>query len=341
MFKIVKDHSKVLWGILIAIMVFTILGVWQKMQYKANPYEKQIGNPPREEKALNDTFYLDQLSEKERQAYFKIKKAIQTFSGGEVVFPVSLTGLEYARVAQALECGEDDFFYAIVEIPMTEKNQNAGYISNNITDIKDSVITKCMLLLYPAQGINENGDIDKEGFVKNLEQLKMPLSTMNKKKLKTVEEMRKRTEEILDKVVNDMPKEYGKKEAIDYFLNWMDNYLDLDEDMMQSTESVSNMTEAFERVYFKNHCSSVVEKKAMAAGYSKVLTKLCNKSGILAHIVLGRWKNSESYTLVYVNFDGKPVYIDASGYKSGDLWDQRYISDTLVKKNMTMPKLFD
>ena len=44
-------------------------------------------------------------------------------------------------------------------------------------------------------------------------------------------------------------------------------------------------------------------------GYSKVLARLCNKAGISAHIVLGNWKYSGSYTLVKVDFAGKQVYI--------------------------------
>ena len=341
MFRVERNHPKVFWGILIAVVVITILGVWQRMQYKINPYEKQIGNPPREKSAVKDTFYSDRLNEREKKVYEALKKDIQKYNGGEVIFPTPLNGIEYSRVAQALECGEDDFFYAIIEVPMTEKNQSVSYISSNITDIKDRIIMKCMILLYPAEGINKNGDIDKDGFVKNLEELKVPLSKMNKKKLEQVKEKQRKTKEILDKVVADMPKEYGKKEAINYFIKWMDDNLEFDEEMMKSTENVSKMSEAFEKIYFKNHCSCVVEKKAMASGYSKVLSQLCNKAGISAHIVLGSWKNSGSYTLVYADFEGKPVYIDASGYKKDDLWDQRYISDTMMNRNMTVPRLFD
>ena len=72
--------------------------------------------------------------------------------------------------------------------------------------------------------------------------------------------------------------------------------------------------------------------KAVATGYSKVLTRLCNKAGISAHMTIGSWKYSGSYTLVNVDFEGKQVYIDASGCKKDDLWNQRYISDNFNGK---------
>ena len=209
--------------------------------------------------------------------------------------------------------------------------------SDTIVEVQGLASHAC----YPAEGINEQGDIDNQGYVKNLEDLKNPLATMNEDKKSTVLEMQQASEEILNKVVSDMPKEYGKKQAIDYFLDWMDKNLILDSDTMENTDKLSNMTEVFEKNYFEGCTSCVVDGKAVATGYSKVLTRLCNKAGISAHMTIGSWKYSGSYTLVNVDFEGKQVYIDASGCKKDDLWNQRYISDTLMARNMTISDLFN
>lgn len=292
-------------------------------------------------KVFDDNFYYEKLTDNEKKAYEKIKDAIVNFKGGELTFDSPLNGKEYSRVTQALYCGEDDLFYAIVNVPMTENNQSVSSVTKNITDIKEQTIVKCIILLYPAEGINEQGDIDDQGYVKNLEDLKNPLATMNEDKKSTVLKMQQASEEILNKVVSDMPKEYGKKQAIDYFLDWMDKNLILDSDTMENTDKLSNMTEVFEKNYFEGCTSCVVEGKAVATGYSKVLTRLCNKAGISAHMTIGSWKYSGSYTLVNVDFEGKQVYIDASGCKKDDLWNQRYISDTLMARNMTISDLFN
>ena len=39
MFKVVRDHPKVLWTIIILIILVSILSVYEKQKYKANPYE--------------------------------------------------------------------------------------------------------------------------------------------------------------------------------------------------------------------------------------------------------------------------------------------------------------
>ena len=46
----------------------SILSVYEKQKYKANPYENQIGNPPREDKVLNDTYNYEKLSDNEKKA---------------------------------------------------------------------------------------------------------------------------------------------------------------------------------------------------------------------------------------------------------------------------------
>lgn len=62
MFKVVREHPKVFWAVIIIIIVVSILSVYEKQKYKANPYEKQIGNPPREKiKYLMITFIMKSL----------------------------------------------------------------------------------------------------------------------------------------------------------------------------------------------------------------------------------------------------------------------------------------
>ncbi len=341
MIKFLKKHPSIVVGIIIAIIVIALLAIWQHKKYMDNPYEKQIGNPPRNEGNVKDTFYYEQLSDKEKGAYDTLKNAIENFSGGEIEFAEALNGEEYARVSQALECGQEDYFYAIVDVPMNENNQNVSYTANNILEIKDNVIVKCIVFLYPAEGIDIQGEIDDDGYVKNLDALKEPLAEMDEERKNTVLEMKQETEQILDDVVSAMPSEYGTKEAIDYFLDWMDEHLKVDEEIMNSTENVDTMSEAFEEIYFKSHCSCVVGEKATTSGFSKVLTRLCNKAGIPAHIVIGTWGREQAYTMTYVNFDGKPVYIDASGYKGSELWNQRYISDTLLNRKMERISYFE
>ena len=359
MFKVVREHPKVFWAVIIIIIVVSILSVYEKQKYKANPYEKQIGNPPRENKVFDDNFYYEKLTDNEKKAYEKIKDAIVNFKGGELIFDSPLNGKEYSRVTQALYCGEDDLFYAIVNVPMTENNQSVSSVTKNITDIKEKnkkikVAKTTKIFSYKKNqnkqlelditqtmevGSNQITEDEKQKELEQIEQAEQAVSKQKTKKKKVLD-MKQKADKILNKVVEEIPKEYGKKQTIDYFLKWMDDNLTMDNEMMESSDSVSNMMEAFEKNYFEGCTSCVVNGKAIATGYSKVLARLCNKAGISAHIVLGNWKYSGSYTLVKVDFAGKQVYIDASGYKKDDLWNQRYISETLMARNLSVTDLF-
>ena len=63
-----------------------------------------------------------------------------------------MNGKEYSRVTQALYCGEDDLFYAIVNVPMTENNQSVSSVTKNITDIKEQTIVKMHYFIVSCRG---------------------------------------------------------------------------------------------------------------------------------------------------------------------------------------------
>ena len=87
----------------------------------------------------------------------------------------------------------------------------------------------------------------------------------------------------------------------------------------------------------------VVDGKATALGYVKLLSELCNRAGISSHIVMGAWGSGgqSAYALCEINLGGTSVYVDASGYKSSDLSGQRYISEETAKKKMSFSTYFD
>lgn len=341
-----KGHKKILiicGVVLVALIAF--LAIRQRQQFKENSIGNTMSNPPRSEDVFIDTFYLEQLTEKEKGAYEALKTALDEFRGGEVIFPEPLNGLEFTRAYNALEYGADDYFYGMVGIPMTEDGQNLAYNNDEIQDVEESVIHKCILFLYCAEGIDINGIMDKEGYVTNLDELEEPLATMNEERLAEVRKIQKEREEVLDQVVNSMPTEYGAKEAIDYFLDWMDENLVLEQASEQS-QGITAMSDFFSKLNFKSHLSCAADKKAFASGYARVLSDLCNRAGIESHVVMGMWSSGmfgsseESYVLTCVEIEGEPIYVDASGSHSKQLLDQRYITEEGARNWMTFVDYF-
>lgn len=335
-----KKHRKLFMGCIVVIILVTLLGAWQRRQYMKNPYENQLGNPARGGEACAGTFYEEQLTEKEARALEALTQAARSMEGGEFVFPEPLTGSEYTRVSAAFSYGSADCFYALADVPMTEDGRNVNYVDKDILNMEEASIAKCLLFLYPAEGLDVTGELDENGYVTNLDALREPLAAMDEERTAYVKELQEKTEELLAGAVAAMPTEYGTKEAVDYFLGWLDENLTLDTEIMQDTSGVTTMSEVFEKVYFENGLSCAALGKAGAAGYTKTLVSLCNRAGIPAHVVIGSWKNGEGYTLACVSFGEENVYIDASGYRSKDLWGQRYISETNAARQMTFASYF-
>lgn len=339
-----KWKSIVICGVVLAAVI-AVLAVRQREKFKENSIGNTMGNPVRSEEAFIDTFYLDQLTEKEKGAYETLKAALDNMQGGEVIFSEALNGLEFTRAYNALEYGADDYFYGMVGIPMTENNQNLAYNSDNLLDVEESVIQKCLLFLYCAEGIDMNGEMDEDGFVTNLEAHKVSLAEINEERLAKIQNIQKQREEVLDGVVADMPNEYGAKEAIDYFLNWLDENMVLQQASEQS-QGITAMSDFFAKMNVKSHLSCAADKVGFASGYARILSDLCNRVGIKAHVVMGMWSSGmfgssqESYVLTCVEIDGEPVYVDASGSHSKQLLDQRYITEEGARNWMTFVDYF-
>lgn len=344
--KWVKGHGRILiiCGVALAVLI-AVVSVRQREKFKENSIGNTMGNPARDKAAFTDTFYLDQLTEKEKGAYETLKTALDNMQGGEVIFAEPLNGLEFTRAYNALEYGADDYFYAIVGIPMTEDNQNLAYNNDNIQDVEESVIQKCLLFSYCAEGIDMNGEMDEDGYVTNLEEHKGPLAAMNEERLAAVREIQEAREEVLSQIVADMPDEYGAKEAIDYFLDWMDKNMVLEQASEQS-QGVTAMSDFFTKLNVKSHLSCVADKVGFASGYARILSDLCNRVGIKSHVVMGIWSSGvfgssqESYVLTCVEIDGEPIYVDASGSHSKQLLDQRYITEEGARNWMTFVDYF-
>ena len=56
------------------------------------------------------------------------------------------------RVTQALYCGEDDLFYAIVNVPMTENNQSVSSVTKKYYGYKRTDNSKMHYFIVSCRG---------------------------------------------------------------------------------------------------------------------------------------------------------------------------------------------
>lgn len=341
MIKFIKKHKKAVFISVALLGTLIALATWQRSMILQNSTESKLPNPPRNKESYQDTFYYDQLTDKEKAAYDVLKDALEGFSGGEIVFQEPLNGKEYTRVCNALEYGQEDYFYGMINIPMTQDGRNITYEEKNALEIKEDIIAKCMLFLSCAEGIDQSGIYNDEGYVINLEDIKGPLAAVSDAKVKEIEDKNEKIDQILNKVIGEMPEEYGTKEAVDYFLKWMEDNLEFDKEALYSTSEIGSMSQLFEQIYAKSHLSSVLVNKALAGGYAKVLANLCNRAGVEAHMVIGEWESKDAYILTCIKIGDENIYVDAAGQYKGKLGNQQYLNEKEAWKHMKPVDYFE
>lgn len=340
MINFLKKHKSILGIILIILCILFGIATYMRGQVLKNSTETKLGNPKRSETAFSDTFYVDQLTVKEKNAYDRIIQHYEEFQGGIIEFDKPLNGTEYTRVLTAIDYGNKNYYYGICDIPMSEDNRYLKHELDYVTDIKEESIKKCILFLGSAKDITTSGIFDDKGYVTNLDEVLDGITKVDEKKKQSIIENENKINEILQKVVDDMPKEYETKEAIDYFIKWCDNNLSYATDLEKNLASIKNMDDLLNKVYVCSNTSAVLDGYALNNGYAKTLTKLCNLAGIESHSVLGIWHKKNAYNLVCVKFDEEEIYIDAAGKYYDSLGNQRYLNKLEAQAHLAFVNYF-
>lgn len=342
--KLTSKHRKPVFIAGLVIIALVLLGYWQRQVTLSNATETKLKDEPRKAGAVKSTFYSAQLTAKEMAVYEQMKEKLTNKEGGILSFDEPLNGTEYLRITAALEDEGDNYFYGFYDIPMTKEDVYVKYKNPDLTAIKEKIITKSLLFLSCAEGINEEGEYAEHGKVNNLNQIQEGLSVNVEQKAESVEKTKEQTEAILEEIMHGLKPDTGEKSTVDYFLSWLNENMSLATNVGEDAVSFTTMEQVFEGVSIYNNLSALTENKATALGYAKILTELCNRAGLESHIVLGAWGKSqntqESYVLCAIVMNGQTIYVDASGFKGEDVGQQRYLTEQEAKNHMKFVEYF-
>lgn len=327
----IKKHKKV--ALLIGIIVI-FLGVflfWQRKITLSNTLSGKLEDRPRKETPVESEFYSKQLTQKEHDVYLFLKERIENLKGGVVTLPEPVNGKEYQRIITALECEGKNYFYGFVEIPMTEDEVYIQYGDKDLNQITENEISKVILFLSCAEGIEIQAAFSQEGTISNLNDIREGLAVNNEMEVDEINRRLQNTEQIFDEIMAGVSKDSGEKSTVDYFLKWLKENMRPIDSMEMKGEKVPHIGDLLDKYYHSNHIVAVLDGKATALGYAKILAELCNRAGMEAHIVAGEWQGGwvegESYVFCAVSMNGQTVYVDASGMKSAPLAGERYLTE--------------
>lgn len=340
----IRSHKKVvLAGLVILAIAMLILGL-QRKRVLEQSVEDELKDVPREETVKHAEFYTDQLTKKELDVYLFLKEQIEQFRGGILTLPKPVNGKEYERITMALEYEGYNYFYGFTDIPMNEEDVYLLNEEKDLSRITDDEITKVVLFLSCASGIETAGEIADDGTLKNAEEIQTGLSVNDEEKIRTIKEKQEETERVLSEVIEGIPENSGQKSTVDYFLKWLDKEMKVPDDTVTKASELEHMGDMLEQVYPQNHLAAVTEKKASVLGYAKIFSELCRRAGMDSHVVMGhwngKWSQDEQYVLCAVTIGDQTVYVDASGAKNGSLAGHRYLSEKEAKNRLIFTDCF-
>lgn len=342
--RLIRKHPKAVVIIVTVLILVIVAGSWQRQKSLASATSTKLKDEPRKGGKVVSTFYYDQLTVKEAKAYDLMKEKLDKKEGGVIEFKEPLSGPEYLRVTSALENEGYNYFYGLYDIPMTKDDIYVKYKDSDLTTQKEDTISKAILFLSCAKGIDKEGKYSSYGKVMNLDEIQKGLSVNSQTKLDEIAKTQKQTEEVLSKIMDGLPSDYGEKKTVDYFLDWMKDHMSLVDSSGKEVRSISDMGDVFKHAYIYNNLSAVVKKKATALGYAKLLSELCNRAGMESHIVLGVWDkssmNQNGYVYTAVHMNGQTIYVDASGEKSSETGGEQYFTEKEAKNHLRFVDYF-
>ncbi len=339
----VRKHPKFMAAVVAILAVIGIFAYRERLAVAERRMEQDFPNNPVDGGAKTDTFYSDQLTERERAAYGLMITRLENLEGGVVELEEPLTGREYVRVVSAIE-NERNLFYAFFEIPMSADNVYLKYKNSDITSVKTAEIKKTILFLSCAEGINVAGSYGEDGTVENLSQVNEGLSKNDPERLAELLQRQQEMEEKISGILEGIPEGAGEWDTLTYFLGWMDENLMPYTGLGTDAFSFTTMDEVFSQAYESSNASCVLgEGKATMPGYTKLLSLLLNRAGIPSHIVLGTWgwQREEGYIMCVAELSGESVYVDASGAKTAKLGDMRCLTETEALNHMEPAAYFN
>lgn len=341
--KFIKKHPKFVAIVAALVALLAIVAVVERKKTLSNTTEMKLANNERMDTVFTDSYYSDQLNDKEKAVYDEIVERLTNKEGGVIEFKEPLTGREYTRITSAIENEGGNYFYGFCEIPMTKDNVYVKYDGDSLLDVKDATIAKAIIFISSAEGINTVGTYEEDGTVSNLDEVADGLTRNDPDKLAQIEADQAQIEQTIDEIIAGIPKDAGEKDTLNYFMDWMSKNLEFNDSLGVDALSFTSMEEVFEEAYKSNNISCVLQGKATMLGYTKLLSYLCNQAGMESHIVLGTWgyAKQEGYTMTVVKINGEDIYVDASGAKASKLANNRYLNEDEATRHINLVDYFN
>lgn len=313
------------WLVLAGVVFFSVVAFGFSQSSKSYFPEVELANAPLGAPVADNAVFTGQLNARETAAYSKIRSRAAAYRGGVIEFDSELTVGEFRRIYDCymLECEYSD--YSVLTFPLSDRNEvlpektAEGSSASGSSDGNVPKVKRCVLYLYGSALNSVDVLTEDYGTLTNAKKCDDKLRQIDPAKKAEILSRQAQSREILNQVAARVPKQYGKNQALDYFLSWMNH--NVTQDTGQEYKNVNSFEDAINRYEIPSSILSVKGGKTLCAGYAKILRYLCGRVGIESHIVLGylvAYPGEERHAVLKVTVGGESAYIDA-----GNTFDYR------------------
>ncbi|MBE6053967.1 MAG: hypothetical protein E7212_08650 [Clostridium sartagoforme] len=250
--------------------------------------QKNIEAIPLNYENIDVNFYYNQLNSTEKNVYDKIINNLNVYKGGEVVLDENISVNNLSRIADAVRFNNDNnYFYSLFTLPLTSDNKLVNWGTNQAKEeLEKMQISKILLQLYIGEDDTRSDDFDLSDdlVIRNYDEKKKLFENIPNELITEYESIKNETNELLENIIANMPKNLNQEEAVNYFSQWLIDNMVYTDSFTYGT-NYGDITNP--EIQFGSYLSSITNKSAICSGLSMILSELCRRVGIDSYICLG------------------------------------------------------
>lgn len=283
-----KKNQKYIIIVLIAITILcAVIYIVSANKSKISSKSK-IQDLPLTYEYVETNFYYEQLTPVERNVYDKLTEKLDAYEGGEILLDKKISVNSLSRIADAMRFNDrNNYFYSLFTYPFTDDNKLVNWYPNQSKEeLEKKQIRKILLDIYIGENDTRlnNLNLTEDATVTNFDEQKHIFETIPENLVSKYDTVKKETNQMLDDITTNMPKDLNQEEAVNYFSQWII-------DNMSYTSSFTSETQygdiANEDVQFSSSLASLTNENAVCAGFAMILSELCKRVGIESYVCLG------------------------------------------------------
>jgi len=273
--------------------ILLAMGIQQHLQHRAFMKPVEIENIPVTFQPIETRHFYNALTDSERRIYYAAVGMLEQYASGEIVLYYPITARSYYRIETALRYDSErhwhlallwpfDNNFELVSPPSEQRNPEA--IIYRLLLIVDTEVFRREVSVAP-EPLPEDWEESLEELYRDVLADMVHFSEITD--ISFYDVINEQLENIIEKIINNMPEDLNQEEAILYFMQWMVDNMVYDSVMDRIFSSGGSFFDDINRHLDSSSILSLIEGEGVCAGFSTVLNTLARRVGIDTYMVIG------------------------------------------------------